>query len=187
MTEAVEVTATEGQLLKTDRADVATVFEARQITDLPVIDRNFTKFILLTPGTQQQSWGHAASENPQGSAQTQVNGQTFAGTGYQLDGTRTATRSSASSSSTRTWKRSAKPRSPPELRCRVRAGHCRRGVRTDQVGHERVPRQRLEFLQRDKFRARNPFSEPDVVNPLTGRVLPQTKRDQFGGSIGGRS
>src|SRR5262249_58432815 len=43
----------------------------------------------------------------------------------------------------------------------------------------------FEFLQRDKFRARNPFSEPDVVNPLTGRVLPETKRDQFGGSIGG--
>src|SRR5713226_4178164 len=42
MTEAVEVTATQGQLLKTDRADVATVFEAREITDLPVIDRNFT-------------------------------------------------------------------------------------------------------------------------------------------------
>ena len=36
---------------------------------------------------QQQSWNHAASENPQGSAQTVVNGQTFSGTGYQLDGT----------------------------------------------------------------------------------------------------
>ena len=63
------------------------MFEARQLTELPVIDRNFTKFILLTPGTQQQSWSHAASENPQGSTQTLVNGQTFAGTGYQLDGT----------------------------------------------------------------------------------------------------
>src|SRR5262249_4422939 len=87
LSEAVEVTATEGQLLKTDRADVATTFETKQITDLPVIDRNFTKFILLTPGTQQQSWNHAASENPQGSLQTVVNGQTFSGTGYQLDGT----------------------------------------------------------------------------------------------------
>src|SRR5438552_1172229 len=74
MTEAVEVTATQGQLLKTDRADVATTFESREITDLPVIDRNFTKFILLTPGPQQQSWNHAASEHPQASAQTVVNG-----------------------------------------------------------------------------------------------------------------
>ena len=87
LTEALTVTASEGQLLKTDRADVATIFEARQITELPLLDRNFTKLILLTPGTQRQNWSHAASENPQGSTQTQVNGQTFAGTGYQLDGT----------------------------------------------------------------------------------------------------
>ena len=87
MSEVVTVESVESQLLKTDRADVATNFSTQQITELPVLDRNFTKFILLTPGTQQQSWGHAASENPQGSAQTVVNGQTFSGTGYQLDGT----------------------------------------------------------------------------------------------------
>src|SRR5258708_803434 len=74
-------------ILKTDRADVATVFDSRQITQLPTPDRNFTKFILLTPGTQQLQWQHAASENPQGSPQTVVNGQHFSGTGYQLDGT----------------------------------------------------------------------------------------------------
>ena len=74
-------------LLKTDRADVSTTFDSKQITDLPVLDRNFTKFILLTPGTQQLQWQHAASENPQGSTQTMVNGQHFSGTGYQLDGT----------------------------------------------------------------------------------------------------
>ena len=83
-----EVTVTGGAtLLKTDRADVATRFDARQLTDLPVLDRNFTKFLLLTPGTQQLQWQHAASENPQGSTQTMVNGQHFSGTGYQLDGT----------------------------------------------------------------------------------------------------
>jgi hypothetical protein len=87
VTEEVTVTSAEGQLLKTDRADVAVTFDNKQVTELPVLDRNFTKFILLTPGTQQQSWNHAASENPQGSAQTVVNGQTFSGTGYQLDGT----------------------------------------------------------------------------------------------------
>jgi Carboxypeptidase regulatory-like domain len=87
LTEAVTVNAAEGQLLKTDRADVSTMLDTKQITEMPVLDRNFTKFILLTPGAQQQSWNHAASENPQGSLQTQVNGQSFAGTGYQLDGT----------------------------------------------------------------------------------------------------
>ena len=52
-----------------------------------MLDRNFTKFLLLTPGTQQLQWQHAASENPQGSTQTMVNGQHFSGTNYQLDGT----------------------------------------------------------------------------------------------------
>ena len=52
-----------------------------------MLDRNFTKFLLLTPGTQQLQWQHAASENPQGSTQTMVNGQHFSGTSYQLDGT----------------------------------------------------------------------------------------------------
>ncbi len=86
LTETVEVTGG-SPLLKTDRADVSTTFDQRQLTEAPVLDRNFTKFILLTPGAQQLPWQHAASENPQGSTQTMVNGQSFSGTGYQLDGT----------------------------------------------------------------------------------------------------
>ena len=85
--QVITVNSTDTQLLKTDRADVATTFADKEITDLPILDRNFTKFILLTPGTQQLGWQHAASENPQGSIQTMVNGQHFSGTGYQLDGT----------------------------------------------------------------------------------------------------
>jgi hypothetical protein len=43
----------------------------------------------------------------------------------------------------------------------------------------------FEFHQSDKFQARNPFTQPDIPNSITGRVLPETKKDQFGGSIGG--
>ena len=60
MTETVEVTGG-SPLLKTDRADVSTTFDQKQLTEAPVIDRNFTKFILATPGTQQLGWQHAAS------------------------------------------------------------------------------------------------------------------------------
>jgi hypothetical protein len=81
VTEAVTVTSTGGQLLKTDRADVATTFGAAQVTDLPSFDRNFTRFVLLTPGAQEQPWQHASAENPQGSVQTMVSGQHFSGTG----------------------------------------------------------------------------------------------------------
>src|SRR5262245_56335454 len=54
-----EVTVTGGApLLKTDRADVSTTFETKQVTDLPIQDRNSTRFLLLTPGTQQLGWQH---------------------------------------------------------------------------------------------------------------------------------
>jgi outer membrane receptor protein involved in Fe transport len=85
-TEAVEVTAVAPQL-KTDRADVSTEFNTRAVEDLPILNRNFTNFELLTPGTQKLGWSHAATENPQGGGQIFVNGQHFSGTGFELDGT----------------------------------------------------------------------------------------------------
>ena len=85
--ETVEVTSETPQL-KTDRADVSTTFDEKQVEDLPIYNRNFTTFQLLSPGTQRlNGWNHAASENPQGSQQILTNGQHFAGTGFELDGT----------------------------------------------------------------------------------------------------
>ena len=115
-----------------------------------------------------------------------VNGQTFSGTGYQLDGTEN--------------------RDPilgiivinPNLEAigetkitsqnyDAEFGQAIAGVVSVQTksGTNEFHGSAFEFLQRDRFQARNPFSQPDVENPLTGRVLPETKRDQFGGSIGG--
>lgn len=85
--ETVTVNADQVPLLKTDRADVATTFSSQEVVDLPIPDRNFTNLQLLLPGAQQLGWGHAASENPQGSKQIEVDGQAFAGVSYQLDGT----------------------------------------------------------------------------------------------------
>src|SRR5262245_59891216 len=185
LTEEVTITCAEEQTLKTDRADVAVTFENKQLTELPVLDRNFTKFLLLTPGTQQQSWNHAASENPQGSAQTVVNGQTFSGTGYQLDGTEN--------------------RDPilgiivinPNLEAigeskitsqnyDAEFGQAIAGVVSVQTksGTNDFHGSAFEFLQRDNFQARNPYSQFQE-DPLTGRFIPESKRDQFGGSIGG--
>ncbi len=86
VTEQVEVTAA-APLLQTDRADVATMYNTKQLLNLPSFDRNFQAYELLTPGAQRLTWNHASSENPQGSQQIQVNGQAFAGTSFQLDGT----------------------------------------------------------------------------------------------------
>jgi hypothetical protein len=86
VTQSVEVTGEIPQL-QTEKTDVATVFQARTVEDLPIYNRNFTTFQLLSPGTQRLNWGHAASENPQGSQQIETNGQHFAGTAFELDGT----------------------------------------------------------------------------------------------------
>ena len=184
VTESVTVTGG-SPLLKTDRADVATRFSTREITDLPVLDRNFTKFILLTPGTQQLQWQHAASENPQGSTQTMVNGQHFSGTGYQLDGTEN--------------------RDPilgiivinPPLESiqetkitsqnyDAEFGQATAGVVSVQTksGTNAIHGSAFEFHRDDGLQARNPFTQFQK-DPLTGKFIPDTSHNQFGGSVGG--
>src|SRR5258708_7063572 len=86
VTQEIEVTAA-APMLQSDRAEVATTFSSNQLENLPSFDRNFQAYELLTPGAQRLGWNHASSEDPQGSIQIQVNGQHFAGTGFQLDGT----------------------------------------------------------------------------------------------------
>jgi hypothetical protein len=87
VSQTVEVTGEIPQL-KTDRADVDIQFSEKYVQDLPVLNRNFTSFELLSPGTQKlPGFNHAATENPQGGGQIQVNGQHFSGTNFELDGT----------------------------------------------------------------------------------------------------
>jgi Carboxypeptidase regulatory-like domain/TonB dependent receptor len=87
ITQTVEVTGELPQL-KTDRSDVSIEFNERYVQDLPILNRNFTNFELLSPGTQKiVGWSHAATENPQGAQQIFVDGQHFSGTSFVLDGT----------------------------------------------------------------------------------------------------
>jgi hypothetical protein len=87
VTQTIEVTGEIPQL-QTDRADVDVQFSQKYVEDLPVLSRNFTSFELLSPGTQKlPGFNHAATENPQGGGQIQVNGQHFSGTNFELDGT----------------------------------------------------------------------------------------------------
>lgn len=87
VTQSVEVTGEIPQL-KTDRSDVSITFNEKYVSELPILNRNFTNFELLSPGTQKLvGWSHAATENPQGGQQIFVNGQHFSGTAFELDGT----------------------------------------------------------------------------------------------------
>src|SRR3954470_1189970 len=172
-------------VLKTDRADVATTFDTKQITDLPVLDRNFTKFILLTPGTQQLQWQHAASENPQGSTQTMVNGQHFSGTGYQLDGTENRdpilgiiviNPALESIQETKITSQNYD----------AEFGQATAGVVSVQTksGTNATRGSGFWFNRNDSTQARNPFTQFQK-DPQTGRYIPETSHNQFGGSVGG--
>ena len=86
--QATQVTVTDDTpLLKVDRADVSTTLTTDELQSLPILNRNLTQMLLITPGTQINDWTHAAAENPQGGYQIDVNGQQFTSNGFLLDGT----------------------------------------------------------------------------------------------------
>ncbi len=172
-------------LLKTDRADVATTFESKQINDLPILDRNFTKFILLTPGTQQLQWQHAASENPQGSTQTMVNGQHFSGTGYQLDGTENRDPILGIIVINPNFDAIQETKITSQ-NYDAEFGQATAGVVSVQTksGTNTLNGSAFEFHLDDRLQERNPFSQ-SLPDPLTGKFIPDTTRNQFGGSLGG--
>ena len=81
--ETMEVTGEPPQL-QTDKSDIAIQFNNTYVQDLPTLNRNFTQFELMSPGTQKLTgWSHANTENPQASQQIFVNGQHFSGTNYR--------------------------------------------------------------------------------------------------------
>jgi carboxypeptidase family protein/TonB-dependent receptor-like protein len=184
-TQTVEVTA-EAPLLKTDRADVATIFDQREVSDLPIFSRNFTQFELLTPGTQRLvSFAHAATENPQGSQQIFVNGQHFSGTAYELDGTDNQdpilgiivinpTLESVTETKITSQNYDAE------------FGRAIAGVVSTQTksGSNSFHGSLFEFRRSDATQARDPFTQTKR-DPVTNRFIPSTKWNQFGGSVGG--
>lgn len=183
VSESVEVTAETPQL-KTDRADVSTVFDMKQVEELPILNRNFQSLLLATPGTQILSgWNHAATENPQGSQQIFVNGQQFSGTGYELDGTDNQDPilgiivinpniDSISETKVTTADYDAE------------FGKAIAGIMTAQTrsGTNTLHGSLFEYRRTDALQAKDPFQSPDAV---TGKVVPPNKWNQFGGSIGG--
>ncbi|MBS1788582.1 MAG: TonB-dependent receptor [Acidobacteria bacterium] len=185
VSEEVTITA-EAPLLKTDRADVATTFESRQVTDLPILDRNFTKLILLTPGTQQLQWQHAASENPQGSTQTMVNGQSFSGTGFQLDGTENRDPILGIIVINPNFEAIGESKVTSQ-NYDAEFGQAIAGVASvsTKSGTNDLHGAAFLFRQNDVLQARNPFSQARK-DSLTGKFIPDTLRSQFGGAIGGR-
>jgi Carboxypeptidase regulatory-like domain/TonB dependent receptor len=183
--ETVEVTG-EASQLKTDRADVSTTFDTRMVEALPLLNRNFTSLELAAPGTQKLvGWSHAATENPQGSQQIFVNGQHFSGTAYELDGTDNQDPILGiivvnPNIDAITETKFALQNYDAEF------GKAVAGVVTVQTksGSNEFHGGGFWFRRTDATQARDPFTN-SAPDSLTGRFLPSSRWQQFGGTIGG--
>src|SRR3954454_20325729 len=184
-TEAVEVTA-EAPQLKTDRADIATTFNEKYVEDVPILNRNFTTLQLMAPGSQKiVGWSHAATENPQGSQQIFTQGQHFSGTAFELDGT--------DNQDPILGIIVVNPNLDAVTEAKVSLqnydaefGKAVSSVVTAQTksGSNELHGSAFWDRRTDATEARDPFTQfaPDKV---TGRFIPSTRWNQFGGTIGG--
>lgn len=187
VTQTVEVTSEVG-ILKTERSDVASTYTNKTVTELPVLNRRFTNFQLMTPGVVSfpTSLTAASAENPQGSYRMLVNGQSFAGTSHLLDGTDNhdavlgwivinPTLESVTEAKITTANYDAE------------FGVASAGVVSAQTksGTNQIHGALFEFLRNDKMIARNPFTQSLAIPNSNGRVIPLTQWNQFGAAIGG--
>lgn len=184
LSQVVEISS-EAPLLKTERADVAVTFTSQTVTNLPLINRRFTQFELLTPGVQATTSQTASSEDPQGSFRKVVNGQSFAGTTQLLDGTdnRDALLSLVVINPTLESLSEAKITTSaydPEFGATA-------GVISVQTksGTNDFHAVGFEFLRNGVLNARNPFTQSRKITG-SDRFIPVTQYNQFGGAAGGR-
>ena len=182
--ETVTVTS-EAPQLKTDRADVALVLNEKTVSDLPNAGRNFASLQLLIPGTQVMGWSQNAAENPQGSPTVQINGQHFSGVAYELDG--------AANQDPILGQIVINPPLDSVTEAKITTqnydaqfGQAVAAVVTAQTksGTNGFHGDIFDYRRTDATQARNPYNQfaPD---PVTGRLLPPAKYNQFGASVGG--
>ena len=188
VTQQVVVTAAPPEF-QTDRAEIDTSLNAHQVTNLPVLNRNFTNLTLLVPGAQLNTFQHAAAENPQQSTLVNTNGQEFAGTNYLLDGMNNNDSvlgivmvnpplDSIAETSIATSNYDAEF---------TQAGGAVVRIQTSS-GSNQLHGSAFEFLQNNVFEARNPFTQGlhDAGTPEPAhRGIPELRWNQFGGSLGG--
>ena len=183
LSETVEVTAGT-PLLKTERSDVATTFSEKTVASLPILNRRFTAFELLTPGVQATTSQTASSEDPQGSYRKVVNGQSFAGSAHLLDGT--------DNHDALLGLIVVNPTLESVTEAKVTTANydaefgATAGVISAQTksGTNSLHGALSNFLRNDVFNARNPFTQFQKI-PGTDRYIPVTQWNQFGGALGG--
>lgn len=184
VSQVIEISA-EAALLKTERADVAVTFNEKTVTTLPLINRRFTQFELLTPGVQATTSQTASSEDPQGSFRKVVNGQSFAGTTHLLDGTdnRDALLSLIVINPTLESLSEAKITTAAyDAEFGATAGVISVQTKSGTNDFHAVG---FNYLRNGVLNARNPFTQFNKIRG-TDRYIPVTQYNQFGGAAGGK-
>ena len=182
-TQTVNV-STEAPVLQTERADVSTILNQRAVENLPNLNRNFTAFELLTPGTSYIGWNSNESTNPQRSQAIEVDGQLPFATGYELDGTDNQDPINGIAVINPNLDAISEMKVTSQ-NYDAEQGKAVAGLVTAQTrsGGNAFHGSAFEFRRSDAQQARDPFTE--YAPSLTGRYIPSNLHNQFGGSIGG--
>jgi hypothetical protein len=185
--EVVEVTS-ESPPLKTERSDIAVTYNQKAVNELPMLNRRFSNFSLLTPGVVLQSGGlnSTESENPMGSYRLEVNGHMYSGVSHLLDGTDNHDSVLAYQVINPTLE------SVTEAKVTTSAfdaefSNAGAMVVSSQTksGTNQLHGSAFEFLRNDHLQARDPFAQAQPIYGANGRTIPVTIWNQFGASLGG--
>jgi outer membrane receptor protein involved in Fe transport len=183
----VLVTA-EAALLKTERSDVAITYTQKTLNELPMLNRRFSNFQLITPGVTQTSGGpnSTESENPMGSYRVAVNGQMYSAISHLLDGTDNHDSVLAYQVINPTLE------SVTEAKITTNSFDAEIGNAGVMVvsaqtksGTNELHGSLFEFIRNSKLQARDPFTQSQPFFGGNGRTIPVTIWNQAGGSIGG--
>lgn len=181
VTQTLEVSA-ETPLLNTERAEVATSFDQRAVGDLPTLGRRFNSLELITPG-YQTTGNQPVGEDPQGSFNKNVYGQRGAGSSETLDGTDNHSAVQGTVIVMPTLESVVDAKVATENYGAEFAGDSGAVSAQTRSGTNERHGSVFEYLRNDHMQARDPFAQ---AVPISGRTIPVTQWNQFGGSFGGR-
>jgi hypothetical protein len=172
-------------LLQTQHTDVSTVLNTRTLESTPNLNRNFTSFELLTPGTTYIGWSVGQATNPQQSEQIEVNGQLPFATGYELDGTDNQDPIQGVAVINPDLDAVSETKVTSQ-NYDAEFGKAVAGLVTAQTksGGNDFHGSAFEYRRSDAQQARDPFTQY-APNAITGKYIPSFLHNQFGGSIGG--
>lgn len=188
MSQTVTVTGAP-PLLQTTNAEVTTDLTSHIIQSLPVINRNFTSFELLVPGTVKNNFQHPLNENPGNDILVNTNGQEYANDNFMIDGT---TNNDAVLGIINVNPPLDSIQEAKVTTSNYQAEFSQAGGSVIQVqtksGSNQIHGSLFEYLQNDIFQARDPFTQgihaPGTPAPAH-RGIPELRWNQFGGSVGG--